>query len=1457
MSNRGKRIKRMISIFVLLSLLTFQIVPMSVFAADPQPAYNKSAANSIQRPAFVEGEVIVKYKNNVSSSKVSNIKFAYQLVKQRNVPQIGAELLKIGSTSKVEDVVASLNADSSVEYAQPNYIYYPSTTDTKWNELWGLHNIGQTLATSPADSGTADYDIDAPEAWDLAANLDEIIVAVIDTGTDINHPDLAGKIWQNLSDLPDGIDNDGNGKTDDSFGWDFYNNDGTVFDSVDGDEHGTHVSGTIAAVANNSLGVTGVAPNVKIMPLKFIGPDGGTTADAIAAIEYAAAHGAKVSNNSWGGGSEGPVDDLALENAITASNMVFVAAAGNLGSNNDVTPDVPSGLNSPNIISVAAVGNDGELASFSNYGATKVDVGAPGVNILSTIPKNRYDQTAGISKGQTITFGFGMESLTSANRIDFINKAFTHLGLTNNSSTDVLLVNDGETTGSFPYTDYTSYYTSAITASSFSAVTVTTQIVNTDTDGPGATFLNNYDLVIWFAGDGDGAPGIKPLTSNDIASLSTYLGTGKKLMITGDDALLGNESDPFVTSTLGAKVYGDREEGYVTLNGIASSPYDGASYTFESAFGSSPFSDIINPINGASAVLQYVGDPDYSAAYEYLDGTSMAAPHVAGIAAVLMGQKNLTAAEAIARINATGVSLPSLAGKTSTGKMANLYNAIASQVTQPVVSLGDPVENRASQYSISFNTSSVGKLQAGDTIKVTFPNGTVLPATISADKVSLNGVQTGTSTDLIASIGQSVTFNVPNTVNPSSPATVIINASANIVNPGDGPYTLSVSTSTDPLGQASGSYNVTVPGAPVILSPTQELWTNDNTPDLIVQVEAGSAIKVLEGVTEVGSGVGAGSTPVSITLDTLAEGAHSLIVSVTDAVYNTSQATVPTINVDLTVPAPPIVNPADDNDTTLTGNAEPNAAITVTRNGATVGTVTAGSDGAFTVTIAKQPHGSTLVVTATDRAGNTSSVLNVTVVDVAPATPSGLSASAGNQSVTLSWNANTENDIAGYNVYMQGETETQFTVTGVTYTISSLTNGTPYSFNIIAIDQTGHESARSATASATPSAPFVGGGSGGFIPPLQSTDPEKVVLKSEDLKPNDAGNVQVELPSKAKEVVLPAAAVLEKTGNKLTLKNESVAIDIPRNVLEDLKELLGSDLLKEANISFGITLVTGDQASVLLSTAGKQNKVSVKSAGQIYEFNLSIVAMDGTVRTLSTFSEPIHLELKVDANTDPDVTGIFFIGSNGKLEYAGGEIVGGVIMADVHHFSKYAVLSFDKSFVDVQAGHWANKVIRSMAAKQLIAGVSDTEFAPSKSVTRAEFTAMIVRALGLKASKAAVFTDVEGTKWYASSIAAASEAGIVNGKDETRFAPDETITREQMASMIVRAYAYLTGTELSGGESDFLDTDKISKWARSSVNAAQATGLMKGKKDGMFDPQANATRAESAQVIYTLLSFKK
>ena len=294
----------------------------------------------------------------------------------------------------VSTMVAALSNKDSVSIAEPDYLVHTATTpnDTEYSKLWGMHNTGQT-------GGAVDADIDAPEAWAIQKGSRNIIVAVIDTGIDYDHVDLAANMWKNPGESGNGkenngIDDDGNGYVDDVYGYDFINNDA---DPDDNDHyHGTHCAGTIGGVGNNSSGVVGASWNVKMMAIKFLGPSGGYTSDAILSVEYATAMGAHLSSNSWGGGGYSQSLKDAIDDA-GENGSLFIAAAGNSAANNDSYAHYPSSYESSNVIAVAATDHNDNLASFSCYGLTSVDLGAPGVSVYSTAPDDSYRSLSGTS----------------------------------------------------------------------------------------------------------------------------------------------------------------------------------------------------------------------------------------------------------------------------------------------------------------------------------------------------------------------------------------------------------------------------------------------------------------------------------------------------------------------------------------------------------------------------------------------------------------------------------------------------------------------------------------------------------------------------------------------------------------------------------------------------------------------------------------------------------------------------------------------------------------------------------------------------------------------------------------------------------------------------------------------------------------------------------------------------
>jgi len=279
---------------------------------------------------------------------------------------------------------------ADIEYIEPNWLQFALDTtpnDSMFAQQWGLPKIK------------------APLAWDTRKDAPTVIVAIIDTGVDYNHPDLKDNMWKNPKEIPgNGVDDDANGIVDDIYGANFVSGTGTG-NPLDDNKHGTHVAGIIAAMTNNGTGVAGTAWKTQLMAVKFLDAGGsGSTANAIKAIDYATKMGAHVMNNSWGGGGF----SQALKDAITAAHtkgVLFAAAAGNGGTDNDVTPSYPASYDVPSVIAVMATDQNDAKASFSQFGKTSVGIAAPGVAVQSTLFNNQYGSLSGTSMATPFVSG--------------------------------------------------------------------------------------------------------------------------------------------------------------------------------------------------------------------------------------------------------------------------------------------------------------------------------------------------------------------------------------------------------------------------------------------------------------------------------------------------------------------------------------------------------------------------------------------------------------------------------------------------------------------------------------------------------------------------------------------------------------------------------------------------------------------------------------------------------------------------------------------------------------------------------------------------------------------------------------------------------------------------------------------------------------------------------------------
>lgn len=553
---------------------------------------------------------------------------------QRALPVRGMQLVRSAPGQGVPQTVAAFERDPRVAWAEPNYVRRPALVpnDPLLSRLWGLENTGQDVNGS---AGTDDADIDATAAWDVTTGDPSVIVAVLDTGAILTHPDLAPNLWTNLGETAgDGIDNDNNGVIDDIHGADWLGSGPPDGDPTDvfaegTSSHGTHVASTIAAGTDDSTGIAGVAPNVRVMPLRFLSPVEGNVADEIAAIAYARNKGARIVSGSFGGGPFSAAEETAL---ATASDTLFVFAAGNDGHNNDSdpTPTYPCSYTSPNIICVAATDQDDAMAGFSNFGTTAVDLAAPGVNVLGGAAKPTMPVfTEGFGGPLAPTWTTGGTNNTWA-----ITTAASAVGAGRDSPSGDYLAN----TDSFARRTPADLSGKAGCSLAYDLRLDTEKdfdpfLVETSTDGTTWSAESGW----WGTTGGAFLPDFVDLTHRDgVAAMSLRFALVSDALVQGDGVYVDN----------------------VTLGCLASpGAYSGA-------------------------------DDEYA----FLSGTSMATPHVSGVAALVWSlDPSLTPQGVKARVLAGVDLLSGLAGKTLTGGRLNARWAVEplpGAVTGSVTALG-------------------------------------------------------------------------------------------------------------------------------------------------------------------------------------------------------------------------------------------------------------------------------------------------------------------------------------------------------------------------------------------------------------------------------------------------------------------------------------------------------------------------------------------------------------------------------------------------------------------------------------------------------------------------------------------------------------------------------------------------------------------------------------------------
>ena len=598
-------------IFILIKSVIVLLFFCVINAQNSYAAFNPGPPRPLPPEPFVPGHVLVKFKQSTPPGLINNVHAAARATIVTEFTFAKLQLIRLKPGKSVNAAIQEYSLNPNVIYAEPDYIDTIDAVipnDTDYTKLWGLHNSGQTVSGS---TGTNDADIDAPEAWDTTTGSPSVVVGVLDSGVAWNHEDLAPNIWSNSDETVNGNDSDSNGKVDDMRGWDFVDNDN---DPYDFNGHGTHVSGTIAAVGNNSTGVAGVGWTAKIMPLRVCDATGSCPSSAqMAGIEYATANGAHIINASLGGTNLSQSMRDAIEAAGNAG-ILFVAAVGNDGTDNDGgTHHYPSDYTLVNILAVAATDSNDDLAGFSNFGTTSVDVGAPGVNTYSTVP--------GVSTAWSDTFEDGNIS--------------------------------GWTTGGVGTTWRISGAGNGLN-STYSLV-----------DSAGGNYQNNSNT--WVRSPAFNLSGLLGCTLN-YALVS---------LLEKDFDFLHVEASSDGANFLTIQSISFFDNLFWYLISVPLTNFDGLSTVFV-RFRMESNSTVTNDGVYIDDVSVSCKDPLNTSSYGFNSGTSMAAPHVAGLAALILAKNNTLSVAALkALIMDHGDPLSALSGKTTTGKRINAFTSIS------------------------------------------------------------------------------------------------------------------------------------------------------------------------------------------------------------------------------------------------------------------------------------------------------------------------------------------------------------------------------------------------------------------------------------------------------------------------------------------------------------------------------------------------------------------------------------------------------------------------------------------------------------------------------------------------------------------------------------------------------------------------------------------------------------
>ncbi|MDR6883695.1 cadherin-like beta sandwich domain-containing protein [Bacillus sp. 3255] len=374
-------------------------------------------------------------------------------------------------------------------------------------------------------------------------------------------------------------------------------------------------------------------------------------------------------------------------------------------------------------------------------------------------------------------------------------------------------------------------------------------------------------------------------------------------------------------------------------------------------------------------------------------------------------------------------------------------------------------------------------------------------------------------------------------------------------------------------------------------------------------------------------------------------------------------------------------------------------------------------------------------------------------------------------------------------------------------------------------------------------------------PPVKPEQPaDTASIQDEDLA-SGSPSVSVALTEEKNRLVIPMEQAEKLKGRLLQVQSKNIKVNIPGDLLRSISDLppKPDDF---AAVTVQVDSIPAAQAERILQEASRKDNGFYKLGGQIIDLSIFATDASGKPYSMDKLAMPVTMTFPIPAGMDPKLAGVYEMKEDGSLTYWGGKRVSGnaAIEVEVDNLSSYALLSLEKRYNDVTDDHWAYATIRELSAQHIVNGVTDAAFAPGKEISRAEFAALLARTLGLASAGTTPFGDVTGDDWFAKEVGAAYQAGIIAGDAQHMFDPNRSITREEMAVMLVRAYEHRVGSKLEPFlEASSKDASEISGWALPYVSSALRMNLLSGRQEGLFAPDEQTTRAEAAQAIYNLL----